>query len=194
MLPTSQILCKGIHWWQVDFPHNGLIMWSLVEVFFVSNLNKLLKKQWYCQWFETMCCTFEVTVMMKLWYLNCLLTHCGLVTLYGDRFDGINYQAITWTSEDFSSKVFCGIHLRAISQEMLINFTCNMCLEIALKFFNHYHISQGLMSLYILNEAKKIDVWHLLHIFGGHCIKIHNSTHRLYSTHWMRTCNFINPG
>ena len=109
--------------------------------------------------------------------------------IWWHRFDGINYQAITWTSEDFSSKVFCGIHLRAISQEMLINFTCNMCLEIALKFFNHYHISQGLMSLYILNEAKKIGVWHLLHIFGGHCIKIHNSTLRLYSTHWMRTCN-----
>ena len=33
------------------------------------------------------------------------------------------YQAITWTNVDLSSKVFCGIHLGAISQEVLMNLT-----------------------------------------------------------------------
>ena len=31
------------------------------------------------------------------------------------------HQGITWTSVDLSSKVFCGIHLWAIPQEMCIN-------------------------------------------------------------------------
>ena len=30
-------------------------------------------------------------------------------------------QAITWTNVDASSKVFCGIHLSEISQEMHMN-------------------------------------------------------------------------
>ena len=43
-----------------------------------------------------------------------------------------------------SSKVFCGIHLRAVSQEVLMNLIHNMCSEITLK--NHYHLSQEPMS------------------------------------------------
>ena len=33
-------------------------------------------------------------------------------------------QAITWNSVPLSSKVFCAIHLRVISQEVLMNI-CN---------------------------------------------------------------------
>ena len=40
------------------------------------------------------------------------------------------YQAITWTNVDLWSKVFCGIHLRAFSQEVLMNLIHNMCLDI----------------------------------------------------------------
>ena len=39
-------------------------------------------------------------------------------------------QAITWTNVDLSSKVFCGIHLRGISQEVLMNLIHNMWSEI----------------------------------------------------------------
>ena len=35
-----------------------------------------------------------------------------------------------WTNVDLSSKVFCGIRLRASSQEVLINLIRNMCTEI----------------------------------------------------------------
>ena len=46
-------------------------------------------------------------------------------------------QAITWTNVS-SSKVIYGIHLRAISQEVLMNLICNitiMCCEIPLLKF-----------------------------------------------------------
>ena len=33
-------------------------------------------------------------------------------------------QPFSWTSFDFSSKVFCGIHLREISHQVLMSFTC----------------------------------------------------------------------
>ena len=35
-------------------------------------------------------------------------------------------QAFAGTNADLSSKVFCGIHLMAISEEMRINFIRNM--------------------------------------------------------------------
>ena len=68
------------------------------------------------------------------------LIHCGLVTAYGN-IDLSQYwlrlwlvawqhQVITWTTVDLSSKASCGIHLREISQGMLMNIIHNMCLEI----------------------------------------------------------------
>ena len=63
------------------------------------------------------------------WYFV-KLTQFGLVMSYGDTNLGQHWfrqwlvacwhQAITWTNADLS-KVFCGLHLRAISQEVLIN-------------------------------------------------------------------------
>ena len=61
------------------------------------------------------------------WQPCCLgidvLTHCGLVTLYGDRDLGKHWltwrhQAITWTNIDLSSGRSSGIHLSAILQEI----------------------------------------------------------------------------
>ena len=43
-----------------------------------------------------------------------------------------NKKAITQTNIDLSSKVFCDIHLRAISQEVPINQIHNMCSKIPL--------------------------------------------------------------
>ena len=45
----------------------------------------------------------------------------------------IGHQVITWTNVDVSSKLFCGIHLGAISLEVLLNFSCNLCSEIVLE-------------------------------------------------------------
>ena len=58
-------------------------------------------------------------------------SHCGLVTPYGNMDLGQHWrrQAITWIDVDLSSKVFCGIHLRLISQEVVMNLICNLCLE-----------------------------------------------------------------
>ena len=41
-------------------------------------------------------------------------------------------SVIIWTSVDLSSKVICGIHLRAVSQEVLVKLIRNMCLETTL--------------------------------------------------------------
>ena len=41
-------------------------------------------------------------------------------------------QVITWINMDLSSNRLCGIHLGAISQEVLLNFIRNMCSEITL--------------------------------------------------------------
>ena len=57
-----------------------------------------------------------------------VLTHCGLMTPYGDGDLGQHWlrwwlvawwhQAITWTNVDWSSVKSSDIHIRAISQEM----------------------------------------------------------------------------
>ena len=39
-------------------------------------------------------------------------------------------QAIAWTNVDPSSKVFCHIHLRGLSQEVFMNLIHSMCSEI----------------------------------------------------------------
>ena len=58
-------------------------------------------------------------------FLRTALTHCGLVTPYCHLYPCQHWfrywlvawwhQAITWINFDLSSKVFCWIHLRAIS-------------------------------------------------------------------------------
>ena len=45
-------------------------------------------------------------------------------------------QAIAWANADLSSKRFRGIHLRASLQDLRINLTSKMCLEITLNFIN----------------------------------------------------------
>ena len=42
------------------------------------------------------------------------------------------HQAFTWASADLSSKVYCGIHMKVITREMLMNIFCNMCSKITL--------------------------------------------------------------
>ena len=61
-------------------------------------------------------------------YYHCHLTHCGLVTRYGDRdlgqhllrlrLDTWQHQAITWTNVDWSSVKTNDSRIRTISQEM----------------------------------------------------------------------------
>ena len=47
--------------------------------------------------------------------------------------DGINHYLNNCNKRlDLLSKMFCGIHLKAISQEMLMNLICSGCLEITL--------------------------------------------------------------
>ena len=59
-------------------------------------------------------------------------THCGIVKPYGNvdlgqhwlrYFFLLRHQTITWTNIDSSSGL-CGMHLRAISQEVLKNSIC----------------------------------------------------------------------
>ena len=71
-----------------------------------------------------------------------MVIHCGLVMPHGNidlcqlwirkSLVAWWHQAINWTYVDLPSKVFCGIHLRVISRDMLMNLICDMCLEIVL--------------------------------------------------------------
>ena len=76
-------------------------------------------------------CLFEIWQQMKFvwsYFSVIMLTHCGLVTPYGDRDLGQHWlrqwlvawlhQAITWTNVDLSSVRSSGVHLRPISQEI----------------------------------------------------------------------------
>ena len=85
------------------------------------------------------CLISEVWLYVKLSYTSKNLTHCSLVAPFDDMGMGqywlrkwLVVQTITWTNADLSWKVFCGIHLRAISQEMLKNLIYNLCPEITL--------------------------------------------------------------
>ena len=87
-----------------------------------------------------------------------VLTHCSLVTPYGDIelsqywprkwLFAWRHQAITWTNIELS-KVFCGIYLRAISQKVLINLICSLCWKITL--LTHWgrvtHICVGKLTI-----------------------------------------------
>ena len=44
------------------------------------------------------------------------------------------HQAITWTYVDYPSTVSHYIYLRGISQELLMNLSCNTCLKISVIF------------------------------------------------------------
>ena len=64
-----------------------------------------------------------------------VLTHCGLVIPCGNIDLGQH-----WLRVDLSSKVFCSIHLRVISIEMLMNLIHNIW---RLHFENYCHISSS---------------------------------------------------
>ena len=71
------------------------------------------------------------TSFNSLWPRDAMWPHRSVSILAQVMAWCLKHQAITWTNIDVSTKVFCGIHLREISQ-MLINFFCKMCLEITL--------------------------------------------------------------
>ena len=49
------------------------------------------------------------------------------------------HQAIIWTNVDLSSNVFCGIHMRVISQLAFMNWMCKMRSDLHVQ--NSYHIA-----------------------------------------------------
>ena len=58
------------------------------------------------------------------------------------------YQASNWTNVNLSSKVFCGIHLRAILQKMIMNLIYNTWYEITLsKLFSQMPMSSNTTDL-----------------------------------------------
>ena len=64
---------------------------------------------------------------------------------------GLTAPTISWVNTDLSSNVFRGIHMRAMSQEVLTNLIRNMCPEIA--FLNYYRISFRPMSWYVITNS-----------------------------------------
>ena len=85
--------------------------------------------------------------------------HCGLVTINGDIEIWVNIGLGNGLLPDgtkplpepplihylnWSLKVFCGIQLRGISQEVFMNLICDMCSEITLLW--SLLVSQGPMS------------------------------------------------
>ena len=87
---------------------------------------------------QTLKCSYDNTFIC--------LTHCGLVTPYGDIELGQHWlrswlvawpnQSITWTNVDSSSEISRKIHLRAISQELPYPSITKISLKIIYLKFN----------------------------------------------------------
>ena len=62
----------------------------------------------------------------KIWVRFCAGNRCPISRL-SDKLYAWQHQTITSTNIDLSSKVFYGIHLRAISEDLLMNLIHDMC-------------------------------------------------------------------
>ena len=92
-----------------------------------------------------------------------MVVHCGLVMWYGniDLFQhwirkslvAWWHQAINCTNVDLPSKVFCGIHPRVISRDMLMNLVCDMCLEIVLLTLQWRHNGRDSVSNHQVHDC-----------------------------------------
>ena len=109
--------------------------------------------------------TPDLTVLVKLTYwpledVAVILTHCGLVTPYGDMdlcrhwfrlwLVAWWHQAITWTNVDWSSVKSSDIHIRAISLEMPNAFG-NYISTISFKFPRGQWIKRIIFKLILQN-------------------------------------------
>ena len=109
------------------------------------------------------------TVLIQ-WWQKKPLNHCGPVMPYGKR--DLNehclwqwlvawwHQVITSTNVGLSSEAFCGIHSRAMSQELLMKLIGNMCSEIT--HWNYHH--NEFIYIYFLKTTQLIKIlnhWHL---------------------------------
>ena len=94
---------------------------------------------------------------------------CDLMTPYGDIDLGRHWlrqwlgawrhQAITWTNVELSPKVFCGIHLRSISKQMLMKSIRNIYWEITLlKSLTHHPESNELSTVYPKNYSHGLRI------------------------------------
>ena len=91
--------------------HNGCIWthWALASL--QMTFSKAFGKFWF------FIVKFHWSLLLSI---QLTLTHCGLVTPYGNRDLGQHWhQAITWTNVDLSSIRSCGIHQKALSWEDL---------------------------------------------------------------------------
>ena len=62
-LSALMALYAGNHWSYVVFPKKGSTIRS-TDIFLILSLNKLLKQQWICRWFETQRRSYDVTTVM----------------------------------------------------------------------------------------------------------------------------------
>ena len=71
------------------------------------------------------------------------------------------HEVITRTNIDFSSKVFCDIHIKAVSQEVLMNWISNMYSKITLlKLLQHLLGTNGLSFVNeIGGSSYELPVW-----------------------------------
>ena len=101
---------------------------------------------------------------------RCTLTHCDLVTQWGDIdlcqnwlrqwLGAWRHQAMAWTNVDLSSNLYSGIHLKAISQVPM-----NLTYILRLPFKNDYQISQMCIKCH---AVVRIFAWDL-HKFNSNC-------------------------
>ena len=68
-------------------------------------------------------------------------------------------QAIIWTNVDLSSKVFYGIHMRAILHEMLMNLICNMYFQITFFKLPHLLGAKELIKHDVVLEKCTYKIW-----------------------------------
>ena len=70
---------------------------------------------------------------VSIWWRH--YDYCPNAAIWQNKTSALRHQAITWDHVAWSTKVFCGIHMRWISQEILMRSICKMSVKITfLKF------------------------------------------------------------
>ena len=139
-LPISFMMIERIYLYTLSYYHHQIGSMNYHPLFRVRTWNNGMR-----------CMSFYILLLVNY----SLLTHCDLVTSsYGDVDLGQHWfrqwlpawrhQNITWTNVDFSSKVFCGSHPRAISHKNAYELK-SVCVSRLYVWINH-HISQWSVS------------------------------------------------
>ena len=132
---------------------------------------------------------------LNTWFV----THWGMVMLHGDLdlgqhwlrlwFVAWQHLVITWIIVDSSLEVFYSIHLRAISQEVLMNLMRNTCMKITLLKLQSCLPGANELTLLVLTECRVLvrlctGIGHHMGTIAGATILVPSHYCQVTETDW----------